>query len=308
MTNVTLDRPHSEEDRRAVVQAAASGFYRRKTLYSKLFLGATSFGLMIAFIPLLSILYNVFRKGIPYINWKFLTTPPNNPSLFHQHNIGGISNALEGTALVFGLALLMAVPVSIMVAIALYESRGRVMGSLRTLLEVMIGMPSILFGIFIFAYVVKRMHYQYTGLAGSLALAALMMPLMSIASEQALRGVPPILTEAGLALGAKRAQVMRKVILPYALPRILTGLMLSASRAIGETAPVLLVVGATYVANWNPMTAQTTFTTFMLPLIGSFYPFQANELWAIALILIVVVFILNLSSRMIIARLNRGRR
>jgi len=250
----------------------------------------------------------VIRNGISYITWKFLTTPPQNPSLFHKHQIGGISNAIEGTALVFGMALLMSVPISIMVAIALYESHGRVMGALRTLLEVMIGMPSILFGIFIYTYVVERMHFQLTGLAGSLALTVLMVPLMSVACEQALRGVPAVLTEAGLALGAKKAQVMRKIVLPYALPRMLTAIMLSASRGIGETAPVLLVIGSTYVANWNLMTSQTTLTTLMYNTIQSFYNYQRSEVWAIALLLIVVVFVLNLASRIIVARLNRGHR
>ena len=200
---------------------------------------------MIAFIPLFSILYSVVRNGVNYITWQFLATPPDllGPDFHHQHRIGGISNAIEGTALVFGVALLMAVPVSILVGIALYESRGKVMGALRVLLEVMIGMPSILFGIFIYVFVVARMHYQLTGMAGSLALMVLMVPLMAISCEQALRATPQVLTEAGLALGAKRSQVMRKVVLPYSRPRILTGLMLAASRAIGETAPVVLVIG-----------------------------------------------------------------
>ena len=308
MTSAALEAPRTDDERRAAVQEAASRFYRRKTLYSKLFLGATSLGLLIAFIPLFSIIYNVVRNGITYITWKFLTTPPQSPSIFHKHQIGGISNAIEGTALVFGMALLMSVPISIMVAIALYESHGRVMGALRTLLEVMIGMPSILFGIFIYTYVVERMHFQLTGLAGSLALTVLMVPLMSVACEQALRGVPAVLTEAGLALGAKKAQVMRKIVLRYALPRMLTAIMLSASRGIGETAPVLLVIGSTYVANWNLMTSQTTLTTLMYNTIQSFYNYQRSEVWAIALLLIVVVFVLNLASRIIVARLNRGHR
>jgi phosphate transport system permease protein len=308
MTNVALDAPRTNEERRAIVQEAATSFYERKTLSSKLFLGATSLGLIVAFIPLFSIIYNVFRNGISYISWRFLSTSPLNPDLFHRHRIGGISNAIEGTALVFGLALLMSIPVSIMVAIALYESRGKVMGALRTLLEVMIGMPSILFGIFIYTYVVVRMNYQLTGFAGSLALMVLMVPLMSIACEQALRGVPLILTEAGLALGAKKAQVMRRIVLPCALPRILTAMMLSASRGIGETAPVLLVIGSTYVADWNPRTSQTTLTTLMYSTIDSIWTYQRSEVWAIALLLIVVVFVLNLSSRIVVARLNRGNR
>ena len=136
----------------------------------------------------------------------------------------------------------------------------------------------------------------------------LMVPLMSIACEQALRGVPLILTEAGLALGAKKAQVMRRIVLPCALPRILTAMMLSASRGIGETAPVLLVIGSTYVADWNPRTSQTTLTTLMYSTIDSIWTYQRSEVWAIALLLIVVVFVLNLSSRIVVARLNRGNR
>jgi phosphate transport system permease protein len=308
MSVAQLELPQSDEERRAVVQAAASRTHVRKAIASRAFVGASALGLLIAFVPLYSILYDVISKGLPYIGWKFLSQPPANPTLFDQHDIGGISNAIEGTALVFGLALLMAIPISVMVAMALYESHGRAMAALRTLLEVMIGMPSILFGIFIYTYVVEREHYALTGWAGSFALTVLMVPLMSVSCEQALRSVPSILTEAGLALGAKKSQVMRKIVLPYALPRMLTGIMLSASRGVGETAPVLLVIGSTYVANWNPATSQTTLTTLMYNLIQSIYHYQRDEVWAIALLLVVVVFILNLASRLIIARLNRGHR
>lgn len=310
MTTLATKRPEdlSDEDRREFIQQSARSFYRRKMAYSKLFIGVMGLGLVVAFVPLFSIIESVLSKGIPYISWKFLTTTQQQPDLFHQHRLGGISNALTGTALVFGLGFAIAMPIAVVVAIALYESHGRVMNGFRLLLEVMVGMPSILFGIFILVYVVQRMHFQLTGLAGSLALAILMLPLMTVTCEQALRSVPSTYVEAALALGAKKSKVMRRVVLPYARPRMLTGIMLSASRGVGETAPVLFVIGASMLVNMSPMSQQTTTSTLMYNnLLYSIYGPQRTEVWGIALVLITVVLVLNVSSRLIVARINKGR-
>jgi phosphate transport system permease protein len=308
VSTVALDPPGtSEDDRRALVQASARRFYRRKMLYSKAFLTLTVVALGVACIPLASIVWNILRRGIPQLSWAFLTTPQQLPTLFHQNELGGISNAITGTIITFGIGLLIAIPFSIVTGIALYESRGRFMASFRTLLEVMVGMPSILFGVFIYAYVVTKMHYQLTGWAGALALAVLMIPLMSVSCEVALRSVPTVLVEAALALGAKRASVMRRVVLPYALPRIWTGVMLALSRAVGETAPVLFVIGTSLIPNWNPGSQQTTMTTLMYNDVASPYASQQNQTWGIALVLIFLVFIFNIGSRIIVARSTKGR-
>lgn len=299
--------PMSSDERRAFVQASAQRFYRRKVAYSRVFLTLTGIALVIACIPLVSIVWNILSRGLPQISWSFLTSPQQEPTLFHQGDIGGISNAIVGTVLTFGVGLVIAIPFAIVLGIALYESSGRFMSGFRTLLEVMVGMPSILFGVFIYAYVVTRMHYQLTGFAGALALAVLMIPLMAVSCEVALRSVPSVLVEAGLALGAKRASVMRRVVLPYALPRIWTGVMLALSRAVGETAPVLFVIGTSLVPNWDLFGQQTTMTTMMFADVGSPYSSLQHQTWGIALVLIFMVFIFNIGSRIIVARSTKGR-
>jgi phosphate transport system permease protein len=315
VTTIAPERPvtMSPEERRETIQATARRFYRRKMVYSRLFVSMMALGLLVALGALAMLLEAVISRGMRYISWSFLTSPPQLADLFHRNRIGGISNALVGTLVVFGLGFLIAVPLSIIVAVALYESSGKVMAGFRTLLEVMVGMPSILFGIFIFAYIVSpdifHSGYVFNGFAGSLALAVLMVPLMSVTCEQALRAVPLTYTEAALALGAKRAKIMRKVTMPYALPRMVTGIMLSASRGVGETAPLLFTIGASMLVNFSPRSQQTTASTDALNSISGQYiiPTQVYEVWGVALVLITVVLILNVSSRIIVARLNRGR-
>lgn len=308
MTAVLAPGVSTDEERRAYVQASAQRVYRRKVVLSKVFVGAIGLAVVVAFIPLGDILYNVVRRGAPYMSWSFLTTPQQLPNIFHQNRIGGISNAITGTVLVWGLALAMAIPLGVVTGIALYESTGRVMARFRTLLEVMVGMPSLLFGVFIYSYVVTRMHYQLTQFAGSLALAVLMVPLIAVSCELALRSTPQSYVEAALALGAKRSTTMRRVVLPYSLPRVWTGVMLAGARAVGETAPVLFVIGTSFGTDWNPLSEGTTLPTLAYnDLTASYYHSVQNEVWGIALVLIAAVLVLNLSSRWIVARTTKGR-
>lgn len=297
-----------DEQRRLLVQTTATRTYGRRQRRSKIYLGFTALCLLAAFLPLGDILFTVVRRGLPYISWSFLTTDQELPTANLQNHFGGIAAALAGTVEVFGLALAIAVPIGVCVGIALYESRGRLMSVFRIMLEVLVGMPSILFGVFIFSYVVQKMHYQFTQFSGSLALACLMLPLIAVSAEQALRAVPDVYVEAALALGAKRSTTMRRVVLPHALPRIWTGIMLAGARAVGETAPVLFVIGANLDHSWNPLTQASTLTTLMYNNWSS-QPYQAvrNEDWGIALVLITGVLVLNLISRYFVARASRGR-
>jgi phosphate transport system permease protein len=307
VTTLAPDVPTSTEVRRALVQASAQRFYRRKVANSRIFLSLIGLALAIACAPLVSIVWNILRRGIPQISWTFLSTPQKIPSLFHPGQLGGISNMITGTIITFGLGLAIAIPLSVVTGIALYESKGRFMAGVRMLLEVMVGMPSILFGIFIYIYVVTKMGYQFTGFAGALALAVLMMPLMSVACEAALRDVPTILVEAALALGAKPSSVMRRVVLPYSLPRIWTGIMLALSRAVGETAPVLFIIGVSLTSNWSLFAQQSTLTTGIYNDLQAQSPQQNNQTWGIALVLITAVFVFNVASRIIVARSSKGR-
>jgi phosphate transport system permease protein len=296
----------SSEERRVLVHESAARTFRRRVVGYRIYMGALCVALLGAFIPLGGILWTVIGRGLPYMSLKFFTSSETFPSVFHRNAIGGISAAIQGTVECVGLAAAMALPIGVLVAMALYEGRGRILRALRIALEVFVGMPSLLFGVFITLTVVRLMHQQLTIFAGSLALAFLMVPLIAVSCEDALRAVPDHLTEAGLALGARRSKIMGRVVLPVARPRILTGMLLSLSRAVGETAPVLFVIGTALSPDWNPHSEGTTLTTAMYNLQGDTYPSQHNEVWGIALVLIAGVLVINITSRVIVARANRG--
>jgi len=298
----------TRDERRELVQASARSSLGRRRFFSGATAALVGFALLLAFIPLGSILWNVLTKGAPFITKEFLTTPQAQPDFAHPNAIGGISNAITGTLLVMALSLLISIPLSILLSMALYEASGRLMRLFRMYVQIMTGLPSILLGVFIFIFMVEPLSYHYCALAGVFALSIMMIPVMTIACEDALRDVPATLNEAGLALGARKSRVMMRVLFPFALPRMLTGILLSLSRAVGETAPLLLVIGASLTTNWNPLAQVTTLPTLIFNYLNGTFPAQQEACWGIAFVLIVAVLTLNILSRVIVARTNRGRR
>src|ERR1019366_7489735 len=151
-------------------------------------------------------------------------------------------------------AVVMAVPIGTMCALFLVERRGRLAGALRFAADVLTGVPSIALGIFAYAVLVGpgSLLGHFSGLAGSFALAVLMLPIVVRASEAAMRTVPRDLWEAGLALGVRRSRVVRSVVLRGALPGLVTGNLLAVARAVGETAPLLFTVLGSSVLETNP--------------------------------------------------------
>ena len=297
------------EERRALVQASARRTLRRRTVYSGAFMVAAASALVVALVPLASILYDIVTKGWKFLSIAYFTKPELVPPPFEHSisSVGGISNAITGSLLIDGLAVAMAIPISIVLSITLYESSNLFMRSFRRIIEVMVGLPSILFGLFVYAFVVTPMGYQRTALAGAISLALLMVPVMTVAGEDALRSVPATLTEAALALGARRSRIMGRVVLPYALPRVLTGILLSLSRAVGETAPLLLIIGSSFSTHWSPLSQQTTLPLLIFDNVANTDPIVRESAWAIALILVAAVFVINLGSRIIVARTQKGR-
>jgi phosphate transport system permease protein len=176
----------------------------------------------------------------------------------------------------------------------------------RATVEILSGVPSILLGVFAYIFIVLPQHH-FSAFAASVALALLMAPVITKAVETAIRGVPDTVTEAGLALGARRSVVARRVVLPAARPGIITGTLLALARAMGETAPLLLIIGATDSSTWdlNPFHSMSALPTLTYFYSGSAFPSQHRAAWGVALVLVLLVLILNLTSRFISARLNR---
>ncbi len=297
------------EARREMVQRVAAQSLRRRTWFSRIFMGLIGLALVIAIIPLASLLWNVISKGIKVVSWSFLSQSQAFPTISDPTAIGGIRNAIVGSILIDGMAIIIAIPLALILSVALFEFNNPFMKSLRMCLEVMIGLPSILLGIFIYAVVVVPLSSGIgTAYAGAIAIALLMTPLIAIAGEAALRDVPQSLQEAGLALGARKSSIMRRVILPFARPRLLTGMLLALSRAVGETAPILFIIGVSLVPSWSPTGQATALPVLIFNYLGSQYPALRNATWGIALVLMAAVLVLNLTSRIIVARTQKKGR
>ena len=308
MTDTLTDLPPDPIlERRAEIQKRASETIRRRSLLSKAFLVTLVLAFLLALVPLGSLIFALVQRGVSSISWPFLHTLPTQPSLIDQSAIGGIGNAIEGTVIIDFLAGLIAIPIAVLLGLYLSEATSRAANFLRAIIEIMTGLPSILLGVFAYEYVVVPMK-TFSGMAGIVALSVLMVPLIAKASELSFRGVPATLREAGLALGARSSRVTRGVIIPAALPGMITGILLSLARAMGETAPLLLVIGASGDWTWSPLKQMSALPLLTYNYSGSQYPTQRAAAWGVALTLVVLVMILSLGSRFVAAHLRRERR
>jgi phosphate transport system permease protein len=214
---------------------------------------------------------------------------------------GGIYHALLGTLEQVGLASVIAVPVGVLTAIYLVEyGRGRLARAVTFFVDVMTGIPSIVAGLFVLSFWILILDMGYSGFAGSLALAILMMPVVVRSTEEMLKLVPNELREASLALGVPKWRTILKVVLPTSVGGITTGVMLSIARITGETAPVLLLVWGTNFINSNPFSdpqASLPLYIYQQYANSSGYGAAYDRAWAAALALIAFVMILNLVAR-----------
>ena len=170
----------------------------------------------------------------------------------------------------------------------------------------MTGIPSITVGIF--GYIAIVQNYHYSGLAGSFAVGFIMLPVIIRAGETAFRGVPRSLNEAAMALGARRAVISRRVVIPTALPGVLTGVLLAVARGLGETAPLLLTIFGNQYLQWNPTKVMAALPTTIYSYSSQPYADLVQVAWGAALLLMVIVLVLSIGSRLLAAFLGRERR
>jgi phosphate transport system permease protein len=280
----------------------------RRQFRSRIMVTLCATALAATAVPLFLLLYQLFKRGLPVIlHTAFFTQLPQTPTLITPNATGGVSNAILGTLVLSLYASIMAIPVGVLVGIYLAESESKLAASLRVISQTMAGAPSILMGLFAFSFIVRDLHIGFSALAGSFALAVLMLPVIVISSEIAVRGVPHTLREAGLALGAKPHKVSMKIVLPAAVTGIVTGIILAISRAIGETAPVLLVIGGGYINSWKPLDPVSALPLSIYENAKSEWPSLRTEVWGIALVLVVFVFVLSLSARIWASRKQQAR-
>ena len=263
---------------------------------------------VIALIPLGFVLFTVIAKGASIISWQFLTAGPIPPIVLPA-GIGGMGPAVLGTIEITALATVMAVPLGILGAIYLNEYGGRnwLAALIGFMSDVMTGVPSIVMGLFIFTIWV--LHFGLSGLAGALALACLMLPIVIRSSYEMLRLVPNALREGSYALGATKARVTVTVVLPAAVGGIVSGALLAVARAAGETAPLLFCIGAASEVNTNVFSgANTALPAQIFANANQPYTGAQDRGWGAALTLIAICFILMIVARLVTARFAKFTR
>ena len=262
------------------------------------FRGLVLFLSLLATVPLLLILVFVIVRGASSINWQFLTELPKPMG----ESGGGISNAIVGTLLIVLGASILSVPLGLLVGIFLSESsRSRVGTVARVSVETLMGIPSIVIGLVSYVWIVRPMGH-FSALSGSVALAMIMLPVITLSTEETLKMIPLSLREAALALGVSYPRTVMRVILPAGLSGILTGVLLAVSRGAGETAPLLFTaLGSPYLsANMlQPMASlpQTIYYYATSP-----YPEWQTLAWGASFVLLVIVLTLNLVTKLITSR------
>ncbi|MGA4849786.1 phosphate ABC transporter permease PstA [Streptomyces sp. G5(2025)] len=252
---------------------------------------------LLAVVPLASLIYETVQRGIKVFDVYFLTHSMG--VLSDEETGGGIYHALIGTLQQVLLASVIAVPIGLLTAIYLVEyGRGKLSKVITFFVDVMTGIPSIVAGLFVLSFWILILGFGYSGWAGAMALAILMMPVIVRSTEEMLKLVPNELREASLALGVPKWRTILKVVLPTAIGGITTGVMLSVARIAGETAPVLLLVWVNPLINTNPFEgSQASLPLYVYQQYAAGTDASYDRAWAAALALIAFIMILNLAAR-----------
>lgn len=264
----------------------------------------------IAIAPLVSLLWTVAARGAARFDVQFFTESARNV----VGAGGGAYHAIVGTLVITGLATAASVPIGVMAAVYLNEyGRGRLKAALIFFVDVMTGIPSIVAGLFAYALFALFMGPGVRlGVMGAVALSVLMIPIVVRSTEEMLKIVPNGLREASYALGVPKWRTVLKVVLPTALPGIVTGVMVAVARVIGETAPLLITTGTFSTVNWNPFAGRManlpvfSFTQYRNP--GVPQAPYIDRAWTAALTLILIVMVLNVIAGFVSRRSRKQAR
>lgn len=278
-----------------------------RAFQSRLFFGAVLFFSLITISVVFLIIGELVVKGYHQVNWSFFTqvAPDTFDAMMAKasgHIIpGGILNGITGTLFIVGVASIIAIPFGIIIGIYLYENTNkRYANVIRDITDVLQGVPSIVVGLIVYLWVVVNVTNGYSALAGSVALAIMMLPLIIRSTEESMKMVPATLKEAAIALGTPYYKVILRVLIPSSFSGLTTGILLAVSRILGETAPLLLTTLGNPSVNWNlvkPVSAVPL-------LIWQFYndPNMVDLIWSSSLFLMGFVLLLNILSKWISAK------
>ncbi|MGC5289941.1 phosphate ABC transporter permease PstA [Micromonospora sp. DT231] len=294
--------------------AAANAVEGRRAARNRTWSALIHSAFVLAVVPLVSVVWTLLSKGVKRLDGDFFLTSMNNIGARDPN--GGAYHAIIGTLEQVGIAVLITVPLGLLCAIYIVEyGRGKFAFAIRFFVDVMTGIPSIVSGLFVLAFWVLIVspwfndgRPSFSGFAAALALAVLMLPTIVRSTEEMLRLVPAPLREGAYALGVPKWKTILRVVLPTALPGIVTGVMLSIARAAGETAPVLLIAGGGAAINFNPFeNNQSSLSLYVYQQAGSASKYAPDRAWTAALTLVALVLILTIAAKLL-ARRNRLNR
>ena len=280
---------------------------KQRIIKDRLFAGGVVFFSMLTISPIVLIIYKLVAKGYRQINLDFFTqkAPDTYEAMLAVGNgeiiPGGILNGISGTLFMVFIASVMAIPVGLLIGIFLYDQKDRkYSGILRDIVDILQGVPSIVLGLIAYFWVVKNITNGFSALAGSTALAIMMLPLIIRSTEETLKMIPETIKEAGFALGVPYHKIILRVLIPSGFSGLATGVLLAISRIIGETAPLMLTALRSMQVNF-----QIDKPTSAVPLlIWDFYndPNMVDLIWSSSLLLMMIVLLLNLLSKHLIAK------
>jgi phosphate transport system permease protein len=271
--------------------------YRMETriAFDYLFFGAVICLSLLILIPLILILGNLAIKGASALNWHFFTALPGAIG----NNDGGISNAIVGSFIIVGMASLISIPMGIGTGIFLYEYRKlKISHLIRITADVLQGIPSIVIGILAYTWVVLPTG-GFSAFAGSFALSIMMLPAIIRTTEETLLRIPDTYKEASLAMGVPYFRTMFSVILPIAMRGILTGVMLSFSRVLGETAPLLFTTFGNAFMVLNPAKPMAAIPLVIYNYAMSAYDEWQQLAWGASFLLVLIVLAINLLTKVL---------
>lgn len=275
------------------------GMSKLKTTKNWIFYGLVGTLAALTLAALIIIIGYILVNGLTHINLEFLTQEPRR-----MGKEGGIFSVIVGTLMVTGVGILIATPIGIAAAVYFteYAKEGKGVFIIRFFTEILAGIPSIIFGLFGFAFFVIFLGMGWSVISGGLTLAMMVLPTLIRATEESLKTVPMSYREGSLSLGATKWQTIRKVIIPCCKPGILTGLILGIGRAIGETAAVMLTVGGSLRIPTSIFDSTRTMSVHLYVLAAE--GLSQEKTYATAALLIIIILLINTTANLISTRLG----
>jgi phosphate transport system permease protein len=275
---------------------------RRRQLTDRVARGTTLALTLLALVPLFLVIYYLLKEGLGAFSVDFFTTDPTGRFLGDP---GGIRSAIVGTVIIVAVATAIAVPLGIGVALYLveYGKRSTFANVVRYFVDVMTGVPSVVFGLFIYiVLVISQIGGTFAAWKGAVALSLLMLPVVARASEVVLNLVPNELRESALALGAPRWRVVFRIVLPTAAPGLVTGSMLAIARAAGETAPLLFTVAFVNGVSYDVGQRMNSLPLQIFNDVGQAQDRLVERAWGAALTLVLMILAVTLVARLVQTR------